>query len=214
MIYYNPTDNDVLTNWIKYNPRSVFIMTQLGGEISIKLNNIISDIKSVLGKYHIRDFDANSFITGRDFHTKIWKIALSVPIGLAVVSETMKPTTIANIYYEIGLMNALGKETLVIKTDKFTIPSDFIRTEYIEYNNNFSYRFEKFINQTFDQAEYYGLIAENLIAKPLLTIDYLRRAYLISGDIAYKKRAQDIMLSNDFDEHILLMYKSYFDIQN
>lgn len=111
-------------------------------------------------------------------------------------------------------MNALGKEMLVIKTKNFQIPSDFVRNEYIKYESNFSDKFRNFLNQTFEQAEYYGLMAENLIAKPLLTIDYLRRAYLITGEEIYKTRAIKIMNSNNFDEHILLMYKSYFDIQN
>lgn len=41
MIYYNPTDNDVVTQWIRYNPICVFIMTQLGGEISAEVSNIL-----------------------------------------------------------------------------------------------------------------------------------------------------------------------------
>lgn len=212
MIFYNPTDNDVLTHWIKYNPRSAFIMTQLGENRTEEIEEILSQILTVLTSHNINQLDANSQVTGRDFHTKIWKLALSVPLGIAVVSETMKQTTIANIYYEIGLMNALGKETLVVKTQKFTIPSDFVRTEYISHNNNFEGRFSSFIDQTFDQAAYYGLMADNLIAKPPLSIDYLRRAYLITGEDEYKNKARDLINSNDFDEHTMLMIKSYFDI--
>ena len=106
MIYYNPTDNDVLTQWIRYNPRVAFIMTQLGGTRSQELTNILTHVNEILTSREIGSMDANSQITGRDFHTKIWKLALSVPLGIAVVSETMEQTTIANIYYEVGLMNA------------------------------------------------------------------------------------------------------------
>jgi len=212
MIYYNPTDNDVLTQWIRYNPRSAFIMTQLGGTRSDELTTILQQVNEVLASRSINSMDANSLITGRDFHTKIWKLALSVPLGIAVVSETMEQTTIANVYYEIGLMNALGKETLVIKTRGFRVPSDFVRTEYISYETDFRVKFENFLDQAFDQAEYYGIMAENLDAKPLLSIDYLRRAYLITGDNDYRDRAIELLRNHEFDEHNLLMIRSYFNI--
>ncbi len=212
MIYYNPTDNDVLTQWIKYNPRTAFIMTQLGGTRSEELTKILTQINDILESRKIASMDANSQVTGRDFHTKIWKIALSVPLGIAVVSETMKQTTIANIYYEIGLMNALGKETLVVKTRDFKVPSDFVRTEYINYTSNFQTKLENFLNQTFEQAEYYGIMAENLDAKPLLSIDYLRRAFLITGEASYREKAIELHENHEFDEHTLLMIRSYFNI--
>jgi hypothetical protein len=212
MIYYNPTDNDVLTQWIRYNPRTAFIMTQLGGTRSEELTNILAQINEILTSRNIDSMDANSLVTGRDFHTKIWKLALSVPLGIAVVSETMEQTTIANIYYEIGLMNALGKETLVVKTRGFRVPSDFVRTEYISHSSDFQTRFENFLNQTFEQAEYYGIMADNLDAKPLLSIDYLRRAYLITGERNHRERAIELLEGHEFDEHNLLMIRSYFNI--
>ncbi len=189
-------------------------MTQLGGIRSNEVETILDESSALLQSRNIRQLDANSLVTGRDFHTKIWKLALSVPIGIAVVSETMETTTIANIYYEIGLMNALGKETLVIKTKKFRIPSDFVRTEYVNFGQGFGDRFANFLDQTLRQAEYYGIMADNLIAKPLLAIDYLRRAYLITGENTFKRRAISIIETNNFDEHTLLMINSYFNIKN
>ncbi|WP_147302895.1 hypothetical protein [Marinoscillum furvescens] len=188
-------------------------MTQLGGKRSEELTQILAEIAQILTSRNIDSKDANSLITGRDFHTKIWKLALSVPLGIAVVSETMEQTTIANIYYEIGLMNALGKETLVVKTKGFKVPSDFVRTEYIKHSPNFQTALENFLNQTFEQAEYYGIMAENLDAKPLLSIDYLRRAYLITGDSSYRKKAVELLDIHEFDEHNLLMIRNYFDIK-
>ncbi|MEO9965366.1 MAG: hypothetical protein ABJF11_06245 [Reichenbachiella sp.] len=212
MIFYNPTDNDVLTKRIKYNPRSAFIMTQLGGVKTNLLDEILSQLKTALNQKEIHSLDANSLITGKDFLSKIWNLALSSPIGIAVLSENMQQTTVANIYYELGLMNALGKETVVIKTPKFKIPSDFIRTEYIKYDNSFEKKMDSFLQQIFEQAEYYGVMADSLIAKPLLSIDYLRRAYLITQEDVYKNRALEIIKSNKFDEHTSMMVNSYFDI--
>lgn len=80
---------------------------------------------------------------------KIWKQILAVSVGIAILTEEMKPNTIGNIYYELGLLDALGKETVVIKTSDFRIPSDFLRTEYISYHSNF----ERRINQFFDNID-------------------------------------------------------------
>ena len=94
-------------------------MTQLGGERTEELNTIIECLYTQLKSHRYSYKDANSLVTGKDFLDKIWKISLSVPLGVAVVTEEMSNNTISNIFYELGLLTALGKETIVIKTSKF-----------------------------------------------------------------------------------------------
>jgi hypothetical protein len=43
--------------------------------------------------------DATSAATGRDFLLKIWDLILSVPLGIALIHEDMRPSTTANVYY-------------------------------------------------------------------------------------------------------------------
>lgn len=90
-------------------------------------------------------------------------------------------------------MQVYGKETIVVKTPDVRVPSDFIRTEYIEFNNDdFEEKISKFFQTFISLADYYRYCADQLENNPLLAIDYLKRAYLITGERFYKERAWDI----------------------
>jgi len=198
MIIYNH-DREVITDFISYEPRSCFIMTQLGLPIPDELQLIRTDLVIELSKRNIKELDANSYIKGKDFLSKIWRQVLAVPMGIAIVTKDMKISTISNIFYEIGVLNALGKETIVIKTKDFSIPSDFIRTEYIEYDDQFHDKINKFLDQVFDLADHFEIMGESLAANPILSIDYYKRAYLITGDTKYFRKTEEITDNRTFD---------------
>jgi hypothetical protein len=87
--------------------------------------------------FEYKVIDASTERTGRDFLLKIWKIIESVPVCIVIIHEDTPIKTQANLYYELGVAQALGKETVIIKTPRAEMPSDFNRSEYIEFNNNF-----------------------------------------------------------------------------
>jgi hypothetical protein len=192
MILYRPTDGDAHTQKIKYRPKTCFIMTKLGKKVSPCVTDIRTELCTHLEKRKIESIDASSVRTGRDFLLKIWDIIITVPLGIAIIDKSMSELTLSNVFYEIGMMQALGKETLVIKTTQTKIPSDFIRTDYVEYNDEFIEELEKYIDHFFSLPESYDAYAELLENNPLLAIDYLRRAYLISGEKAYRDKAKKI----------------------
>ncbi len=199
MIAYSPLDGDVLTKPIQYRVKTCFIMTQLGKPISKELKEIRQSISDILTTRGFSEIDAISIITGRDFLLKIWQIALSVPIGIGIITDAFSPQTYANIYYEIGLMHAIGKETLVVKTPTSKVPSDFVRTEYIQYDDDFSTNFKKYIDNVFDVAAYYSTLAEQVKQNPLLSIDYYKRSYLITGNPKFRQAARSIYSSGYLD---------------
>lgn len=203
MILYDPIEGDVSTKQISLRPRTCFIMTQLSTPIPREITNIRRTLKKYLKQREFNAIDANSDISGRDFLMKIWKMVLSVPVGIAIISDDLPPLTLANIFYEIGLLQAYGKETLVIKTQNAHVPSDFVRTEYIQYNKNFKSKILKFLDGLEEQAEHYAVTAKSLKANSLLAIDNLRRAYLITGDDKYKTEAMVELLCDTFDKHTL-----------
>jgi len=195
MINYNPIDGDVYSKMIKYRPRTCFIMTKLGKPIPKEIRNMRRTVAKYLKNYKFEIIDASSKVTGRDFLFKIFELILSVPLGIALISENLNSTTIANIFYEIGLLQALGKETLIIKTEGSNIPSDFIRTEYIEYNNKFKDKINEYLNTYFQQAEHYELLGRELIKDPITSIDYLKRSYLMTGESNIKNKINKIISS-------------------
>lgn len=213
MINYSPSDGLVLSDRIKYRPRHCFIMTQMGKPLPDKLIKIRQKMEETLSSRDITVIDASSKITGKDLLVKIWRQILEVPMGIAILTENMGQATIGNIFYEIALLDSLGKETIVIKTQEFKIPSDFIRTEFIEYDNHFENNLNKYLDNIFEQAEYYEEMAELVKAKPILSIDYLRRAYLITGEKNLIQKAKEIFKKNTFDEHISLIIQNLLNVK-
>lgn len=200
MILYDPVQGDVLTKHIKFRPQTCFIMTQLGTPIPKEIKNIRKTLEKYLKQKKLSTIDASSDVRGKDFLLKIWEMILSVPVGIAIISKELTPYTLANIFYEIGLLQAYGKETLIIKTKDSYVPSDFVRTEYIEYDRSFKKKIIKFLDGLKEQYEYYANASILLEGNPLLSIDYLRRAFLISGDDKYKIEAKEHSKTISFDK--------------
>lgn len=195
MIFYDLAGSDAYSKQIRYRPRTCFIMTQLGSPVPRSVQVIRRTLKRSLKNHSMTAIDANYNVTGKDFLDKIWDAILSVPIGVGIITEEMSKITVANIFYEIGLMQALGKETVVIKTKASEVPSDFVRTEYIEYGRNLGAKIEAFLGKAEDQAEHYRTMSEQLQQNPVLAIDYLMRAYLITGESKYKAQIMAVTIN-------------------
>ncbi len=193
MILYRPTDGEVLTTAVAPRPRTCFLMTQLGSPIPGAISDIRTNIEAQLKRKRIKLIDADSVVTGTDFLDKIWRLIVSVPIGVAIIHEDMSQKTVANIFYELGMMDALGKHTVVVKSPGAAIPSDFIRTEYILADGHFNRRFGSFLDSTLQLEDYFVQLADELEKNPLLSIDYLRRAHLLAGNIEHRNRVGRIV---------------------
>lgn len=193
MIIYNPLDGDAFTSSVPSNPRHCFLMTRLGQPIPAPVVEIRDAVTAICNRFNYQVIDASSKVTGRDFLLKIWKLIASAPLSIGICHEDIPESTQANIYYEIGIAQALGKETLLIKSPKAKVPSDFVRTEYVEFNGNFDVTFEAFIGSLSEQADHYEVVADLLDRNPILAIDYLKRAFLISGDVRLREKAQSLI---------------------
>lgn len=192
MILYRLNEGLAYQEKVLYRPRTCFLMTQLGEPIPQEVFTIRGKLKGALEKHGVELIDADSEVTGGDFLFKIWQMIVAVPLAVAIVHEEMPATTQCNVFYEVGLAHALGRESIVIKTPEARIPSDFVRTEYIRHDSRFEQRMDKYLENFFKQGEWYELVAEQVERNPLLAVDYLRRAYLISGDDRIKEEVSNI----------------------
>lgn len=200
MILYNPLDGNALTIPIQSNPRHCFLMTRLGTSIPDEVKEMRAELTRICNSEQYKIIDANIEITGRDFLLKIWKLIAATPVSIGISHEELPIKTQLNIYYELGVAQALGKETIIVKSSKSEIPSDFVRSEYITYDENFQENFLKYLKAVHAQAELYEVIAEQLEKNPVLAIDYLRRAFLITGNRKLKKKAQKILNTSGLHE--------------
>jgi hypothetical protein len=193
MIIYSPTDGDALMSNVPCKPRHCFLMTQLGKPISPEIAEMRNKISIACSRKNFTIIDARSSLTGRDFLLKIWRQIASTPLAIGVCHEVIPPKTQANIFYELGVAQALGKETLLIASPNAHVPSDLVRSEHIRMDSKFFSNFRKFFAGIFEQAEHYKDLAFQLDRNPVLALDYLRRAYLITGDIQLRQRARTIL---------------------
>lgn len=185
---YHPTEGEVYMKKVLLRPRTCFLMTKIGDEVPEQISQIRRSLSRQLKKVNIELIDANSIITGGDFLIKIWELIISVPLGIAILTEELSSETKSNIFFELGILKTLGKAALVIKTKECKIPSDFIRTEYINYNNKFRYTFKKYLNNFLNQALHYNTMSSELGKNPLVSIDYLKRASLIGHDNSIEEK--------------------------
>jgi len=193
MIVYNPLDGDAFTSSIPSNPRHCFLMTRLGKPVPAPVQDIRNAVTEAFDNFDYQVIDASSRVTGRDFLLKIWKLIASAPLSIGICHEGIPQSTQANIYYELGVAQALGKETLLIKSPLAKVPSDFVRTEYIEFNEDFEATFNSYLSSLSEQADHYELVADQLDRNPILAIDYLKRAFLISGEERLRGKAKSLI---------------------
>lgn len=203
MIFYRPTDGDVDSAPVAWRPRTCFLMAAMGKPLPAELLNAKRRVKSILRAGNLTTVDAASVTTGKDYLLKIWALAVSCPVGIAIVHEGIRPETMANVFYELGWMHAYGRETVVIKIGDVKLPSDLVRTEYISMDGHFNRNFEGFLRSLNERAVYYQTLSGLLEANPLLAIDYLRRAYLLTGSRALRQRAKRIFESSGLDGRAL-----------
>lgn len=172
-------------------------MTKIGEPIPDDVKAIRDDLESILDELNFQHIDASHYVTGRDFLLKIWQLIVSVPIGIAIIGDSLTAQTMANVFYEIGLMHAIGKETIVLKTQHARVPSDFVRTEYVTHDGGFENRIRSYFDTIQELAEHYFTVAKQLEANPALSIDYMKRSYLITGDESIKDAARSVYQGND-----------------
>lgn len=193
MIIYSPTDGDALTSAIPSMPRNCFLITKLGKSLPpevLRMRRLVTELSAA---HELAIIDATHKVTGRDILNKIWRLIAGCPISIALCHESFPPKTLANIYFELGVAQAMGKETVMVKSPGFEVASDLVRTEYIEFDDDFDDRFTRFLEEIDERASHYEMMAEQLERNPILALDYLKRAFLLTEDQGLRERASELL---------------------
>jgi hypothetical protein len=86
-------------------------------------------IRKALASQKIRCIRGDMVLRVRDLTSNVWTEILAT--GLVVADLSARN---ANVYYELGLAHALGKDTFVLKRKGVKLPADFRGAHYVEYD--------------------------------------------------------------------------------
>jgi hypothetical protein len=80
---------------------------------------------------NFNDSRGDSIVRLGGLSTNVWQ---SITRAGVIVADVSVPNP--NVYYEIGLADALGKPVLLFKQEKTTLPADFSGVHYYDYDLN------------------------------------------------------------------------------
>lgn len=189
-IVFSPLADEELTSDFTPLPKHGFIMVHSAAEISPVEARIEKIVGEMLRRQGFRTKKAADEVGTKDYLHKIVRLIRGCGFGVAIFSASTPSRTLATIFFEIGLAHVLGKDVLMIKTADATIPSDFVRTEWIDFRPTDEAAFRKRLSKACDlfrkNAEFYsklGTVAlEARIPDLELAFERYRQAHLLIGD--------------------------------
>lgn len=145
-------------------------------------------VREQLGDAGFNVISASDIKRTGDYLHKIIALIQGCGIGVAVFSDATPPRTLANIFFEIGYCLALVKPTQLGAFWRRRRPSDFVRTEWIEFDGNedaFRNRVREYAAIMVQYGDYLfnlALTAEEAEEPELaVTFERFKRAYLVDG---------------------------------
>jgi hypothetical protein len=199
-LIFSPLSEEILEGPFQPYPRTAFIMMQ-DNRGTVKMEREIE--KAVCQALKKKNFDAKkaSELRGtKDFLNKIIQLIRGSGFGIAIFSQYTNAISLANIFFEIGLCNILGKPVIVVKNKGAKAPSDFIRTEWVNYSNDddrWKADFINSLNSLRDSANYYEKIGDLAIKADEidfeLAFERYKQAFLISGSNKVKEKIKRLL---------------------
>lgn len=136
-----------------------------------------------------------------DFLTKIVDLIRGCGFAIAIFSEQTPAKTLANIFFEIGVAGLLGKPVQLVLAGANPAPSDFVRTEWINYRPGELASLREDIGASLDRIEemavFYRKIAEVALEAEQpdleLVFERYKQAVLIGDDAAAREGVQAVI---------------------
>ncbi len=167
---------------LKFSPRTGFFMMKIGGETEA-VRKSKKSIENFLTKNKFKMTDASKYSQGSCLQ-KIVQQIYSVGFGVVILAENYSSSTLANIFYEVGLFAAQGKPVYILTPDAKLVPSDFAGINVLVYEeNNLKDRLQEICENIFDDANFLVQSAISDVPHDLQKSLYLLMlAYLLVGD--------------------------------
>ncbi len=175
-------------------------MLQSGGNISTSDAYMQETVKKRLTA---RNFCFKTALDTRgttDFLLKIARLIMGCGFGIAIFSNRTPPKTLGNIFFEVGYCLAVGKPVHLVFCGKNIVPSDFVRSEWIEYKNGSNVQFTRDLDASFEglnnECQFMELLADTAFEaermNPELAFERYKRVALINGSVTATSRIRDL----------------------
>jgi hypothetical protein len=97
--------------------------------------------------------DADASTGAKDFLDRILGLIRGTGFTVAIFSHETRATAMANITLELGFAAMCGKPLIIAKARRAKAPSDFARTDWIEYDERDEAPFRHKLGQALDTVE-------------------------------------------------------------
>lgn len=218
-LLYNPLDGSELDEPVQPYPRSAFLMIHDNDRVAAVEARMQLIAREELANAGFEARAASGLRRSGDYLSKIIRMIRGCGFGVAIFSDATPPRTIANIFFEVGYCLALGKPTFLLLAGPGAAPSDFVRSEWIEYKHGEEGRFRQAVREACSGIDEYNdyLLGLALSAEdaeemnPEVTFEWFKRSYLLSGGDAARDgigRLKTKVRAARSDEEVGILMKS------
>lgn len=199
-LVFSPLSEDILSSPPRrLYPGHAFVMRQIGAPPAIdqRMAEIVHEVFEDRG---VRTKDADASTGGGDFLERILGLIRATGFTVAIFSHETRANAMANITLELGFAAMCGKPLVIVKSKEARAPSDFTRTDWIEYDSDDEGRFRTKLGQALDTIDEAGAFQDFLLdtameAKSVdcaIALERASKAFLLTSDAALIDKAEVI----------------------
>lgn len=157
-------------------------------------------VHEVFAARGVRTKDADASTGGGDFLERILGLIRATGFTVAIFSHETRANAMANITLELGFAAMCGKPLVIVKSKDAKPPSDFTRTDWIEYDADDEARFRAKLGQALDTIDDAGAFQDFLLetameAKSIdcaIALERANKAFLLTSDESLIDKAERI----------------------
>lgn len=189
-LIFSPLSEDILRVSPNYLlPKSAFVLRQLGDPPDLD-QKMWDAVCNILTNNHIASKDANSSTGRKDFLGRIFDHIRGTGFTIALFSEDTRPTALANIALELGFAAMCGKPLAIVKSKGAKVPSDLVRTDWIECDIERADEFKNKFQQALDEFAMLAIYEKTMLEVSMLAqrmdcavaFERIMKIFLLTGD--------------------------------
>jgi hypothetical protein len=163
-LHFSPIDQSELANPYTPRPRGAFLMLRLGKGASQAEMEMAAAAREVLSSMCFQPVTAADIRGTGDYLGKIVDLIRGCGFGIAIYCDQTPARTMGNIFFEVGVCGVLGKPVQLVLSGQQATPSDFVRTEWLEYKAGQKLKLRRALRESFDRieqlADFYGTLGQ------------------------------------------------------